>query len=176
METFNDKGFGEVAAASKFMTIYNHANDLLKNGHYDEAIRFYDAACAAWSKQQFGSCTLAYNAMGAECWNNRGAALLKMDRQQEAIESFNQALQLVPGHCNATHNLQLAKQSMDNLSRVKHVPRKWWQFWKSGKMVSPNKKTYICKSCLQQFNPSELRNDNFWQQCPRCKGPIVLNS
>lgn len=94
----------------QFLTFYNQGNELLKNQNLNEAIRFYDAACAAWSKEQFGSGPEAHRAMGALCWNNRAIALQRSGRRDEAIQSFQRALEIVPGHRDATHNLQLAQR------------------------------------------------------------------
>lgn len=67
---------------------YERANTLRKEGHYAEALPWYDAA-------------IALDATHAKAWNNKGIALQKLQRYEEALRAHERALELHPDYENA---------------------------------------------------------------------------
>ena len=108
MQTLDDDLTKETMVVAKPVADYNKANSLLRVGHYEEAIRLYDTACAeldgALSDQA------PHKSIGAMVWNNRGIALQREGRLEESMECYKRAMELLPGHPSSTNNLELTRR------------------------------------------------------------------
>jgi tetratricopeptide (TPR) repeat protein len=67
------------------------ADELYKDGKFDEAIPFYDKA-------------IEQDPDNSELWNRRGLALCCLGRHLEAIDSFDIALKIDPHYTDAQNN------------------------------------------------------------------------
>jgi tetratricopeptide (TPR) repeat protein len=87
-ETFSSSENDLLNKAEKW---FEKANALSFEGHYQEALTFYDQALK-----------IKLDSYGA--WNNRGTALLNLGRYEEAISSYDKALKIKPDNPEAWHN------------------------------------------------------------------------
>src|SRR5438067_12619419 len=71
------------------------ANSLLSRGHFEDAIRAYDAY-------------LSCQPENGEAWHNRGIALARTRRFAHAAQSFGRALALYPNSAASWHNRGIA--------------------------------------------------------------------
>ena len=125
-------------------TLWNNlGQQLFMQKRYPDALLAYDHAlfiepeyslvlanrCGVLSQlkeyaQALASCDLAlefnhqWGAQGAALgWDNRGDALFNLERYQEALYSFEQALIRNPGYQNAQRNRQIVLTRLEQLSR-----------------------------------------------------------
>ncbi len=78
---------------------YNYADALGRAGRFDEAIVQYEAAL------RLGSRTPQVQPLMPQIYNNLGIALLKHRRYTEAIQRFEQALEIEPRYAKVHNNL-----------------------------------------------------------------------
>src|SRR2546423_4292007 len=71
------------------------ANSLLSRGHFEDAIRAYDAY-------------LSCQPESGEAWHNRGIALARTRRFAHAAQSFGRALAFYPNSAASWHNRGIA--------------------------------------------------------------------
>jgi Ca-activated chloride channel family protein len=83
------------AAADSFTTPGWKAAARYRSGEYEEAVAQLEGLT------------------GPEATYNRGNALARLGRIEDAIESYEQTLALLPDHADASHNLDLLKQLQD---------------------------------------------------------------
>jgi len=75
---------------------YNLGNTYYYEGNFEEALKFYDQA-ATLAKDVFTKSIVAYN---------RGCALYRLKKEEEAIEAFKEVLRLRPSDMDAKYNLE----------------------------------------------------------------------
>ncbi|MEM9482752.1 MAG: tetratricopeptide repeat protein [Cyanobacteria bacterium P01_F01_bin.116] len=89
------------------LVLANRCGVLSQLGEYDQALISCDLALevnAQWGSQG--------EALG---WDNRGNALFNLERYQEALNSFEQALSHNPGYSNAQRNRQIVLYQLNQL-------------------------------------------------------------
>ncbi|GAB0056674.1 hypothetical protein SIID45300_00982 [Candidatus Magnetaquicoccaceae bacterium FCR-1] len=90
----------------------------LQAGEPSEAAqRFVDPAwkgSALYRAGRFEEAERAFQAQsGAEGWYNRGNALARQERHEEAINAYEEAMKRDPNHADARHNLDLVRKVLD---------------------------------------------------------------
>ena len=140
-----------IAAQPGNATTWNNLGQkLFVSGQYADALVAYDHAlllapdyslvlanrCGVLSQlrkytQALVSCNLAlkgnkqWGAQGAAlAWNNRGDALFNLERYQESLYSFEQALAINPGYQNAQHNRAIVIYQLEQIAKQQQSAEK----------------------------------------------------
>ncbi len=86
--------------------IYNHGNSLIMQKKNDLALQQLRQAASKGGQ-----------GLQASAWYNSGNALYEMDRFQDAVQAYIQALRANPADRDAKHNLELALKKMEQQDR-----------------------------------------------------------
>lgn len=91
------------------LVLANRCGVLSQLGEYSQALKSCDLAIEV--DKQWG------NQGSALGWDNRGDALFNLERYQEALHSFDQALALNPNYQNAQRNRTIVLSQLEKLQR-----------------------------------------------------------
>lgn len=128
-ETWNNLGYQLVSLNhyAEALTAYNHA--LLIDPNYSLGLANRCAVLSLLGEyaQALVSCQLAierdhhWGTQGAAlAWDNQGDVLFNLQRYQESLQSFEQALTLNPGNLNARRNWAITQQLLEHIAE--HFP------------------------------------------------------
>lgn len=129
------------------------AKQLLKQGRYDEALKYFDSA-------------LELNAEDVWAWIRRGDALAKLQRYNEALKSYDKAIEISPkegvfwyGRGEVLSEIERFKEALESYNNAIKLNPKWYLPWigKGGTLSELGK----FKEALESYNKAtEAAPDN----------------
>ena len=128
-------------------------DELLKQGKYDEALKYFDSA-------------LDLNPKDDRAWRRRGDALEKLGKYNEALESYDKAIEINPkeelswySRGDVLEKLQRYGEALESYDKAIELEPKWWLSWYSRGDVLEKLQRY--GEALESYNKAiEAAPDN----------------